>query len=233
MLQDGVDVRGRGRGRGCVVGPSDEQGEEMGAAFGFFEEESIIQVLEEVVPADVDDEREARAGEGEIRKILLRPDADVDAPRGPRRERVGRLEVRGLVRDEVVRDEVAPWLGEGANELTKGAERRRGGGGGRGDGGCGRGGGGARGSGSGSGGGGFGLGRVACGGDEEGEDRGEAGEQARGRGGHGGPGTPRRAGVVQGVEGPMETRGVSRRGAVPCGGSWPRAHVVPWMPALP
>ena len=76
------------------------------------------QVQQQVVAPDVHDERDRGTAFGDIREVLIRSDADVGAPLeilGA--ERGQHLQVRRLVRDQVVGIEVAAALRERRDRL--------------------------------------------------------------------------------------------------------------------
>ena len=76
-----------------VVWTAHEQREEMGAAARFFQQESIIKVLQKIVPTNVDDDRELGTRKGEIGKVLLGAYAQVNTSRGASRKRFGYVKI--------------------------------------------------------------------------------------------------------------------------------------------
>ena len=71
----------------------------------------------QVAPADVHDEGHRRLERGDIRKVLFRADADVDAAAFRGREQVGDDELQPrLVRQEVVGSEAAARFGQVGDE---------------------------------------------------------------------------------------------------------------------
>ena len=137
-------------GRGCVCSkqfsrrgvraepwrpfPREQARHEVRPAGGQLEQRLVHQMLDQVLPPDVDDERHLRLQRGDVGEVLLGTDAEVDAARlGPRaKRRDDGLDGR-FVRHEVVEREVPFRLRELADELPEvGIADLRGSGSGRG-----------------------------------------------------------------------------------------------------
>src|SRR5690606_349915 len=84
------------------------------------------QVLEQVVPPDVQDERDRRAQRRDVGEVLVRTHPDVRAaPAAQRTQVLGDVQVRRLVRDQVVRVEVAARLRQLRDQPRERAVRER------------------------------------------------------------------------------------------------------------
>src|SRR5262245_11386126 len=103
-----------------VVGSPNQKREKLRPALCFFENRLVEQVLERVLTTDVDDECDCRVDQREIAEVLLGADANVGAAlhRLLAKQR-GNLQIRGLVRDEVVAEEIAIRLRELAEQPRK------------------------------------------------------------------------------------------------------------------
>ena len=97
--------------------PREQREDEVGAIRGQLEERLVHQVQLQVAAPDVDDEDDLRLERGDVREVLLGPDAEVDAldlrAAGELRDDV--LEVN-LVRKKIVGAELAVGFGEVGDE---------------------------------------------------------------------------------------------------------------------
>jgi hypothetical protein len=104
---------------------AEQQRQILDARRRFDEQRLEEQVQQEIVAPDVDDERDGWPEVRDIREVLIRADADVRAAgEAGRRERGHHMQVRPLVRDQVVRVEVAFRLGQLRDAGGKGGRRR-------------------------------------------------------------------------------------------------------------
>ena len=118
----------RHRGRGVErrrPGPREQTGHEVGAVRRQLHQRLVEEMEQQVLAADVDDERQPRPERYDVGEVLLGADTEVDAARRRAPLELGddRLE-RGLVRHQVVGPEVALRLGEARDHAPERRDRR-------------------------------------------------------------------------------------------------------------
>jgi len=102
-------------------GPAEQMPEVFDAAVRDVEQRLEEQVQQQVVAADVDDEGDRRPHFADVGKILIGTDADVGAAANTAPLQLGHdLQVRALVRDQIVGVEVAGALRQGGNRRGEG-----------------------------------------------------------------------------------------------------------------
>ncbi len=113
-----LDAGTRGEIGGALS--SEQPRQEVGAIRGDLDKGLVQQMLDHVLPANVDDERELGTERNDVGKVLFRPDTDVHSPRWQqcRQLRNHGLE-RAFVRQEVVRPEVATGFRELVDQLPE------------------------------------------------------------------------------------------------------------------
>src|SRR5689334_9322288 len=77
-------------------------------------------MLQQIVAAYIDDDRQARAYARNVSKILIRPNAEINAARDAKLAHLDQhMLIRGFVRDQVIRIEVAAGLRQSRRQRDK------------------------------------------------------------------------------------------------------------------
>src|SRR5262249_15191598 len=94
--------------------------DELRAVSGKLEQRLVHQMGDHVAAANVEDDRDLWLQRGDVGKVLLRADAEVNAAWTKRGDEIGDDELKPrLVRQEVIRTEVTARLREVAVELPQ------------------------------------------------------------------------------------------------------------------